>query len=106
MEITSTVTTKTARHVTDEAAFSIDYTTTNGKLDRIQLNIFAPTAQPEDENSNETYLGSIYYDGQNLTCSIPWSDRVPEYFEAATDFISEIICSVEKKADEKSTSKK
>lgn len=87
MEITSTILTKTARHATDHGVYNIDYTITNGKLDRIQLNIFRPPA----ENEAEVYLGMVYYDGQNITCNIPWTENAALYFDTAADFIENII---------------
>ena len=87
MEITNTVTTKTARHVSDKGAYNIDYTITNGKLDRVQLNIF----QMPEEDQEEVYLGTVNYDSGNISCIIPWHEDAAHYFEMATAFIAEII---------------
>lgn len=91
METITTILTKTGRHTTDHGIYNIDYTITNGKLDKVQLNIFRPAG----ENAAEEYLGMVYYDGNNVTCHIPWTDNAALYFDTAADFIEEIIESLD-----------
>jgi hypothetical protein len=87
MEITSTTVTRTARHKTNGAAYNIDYSTTDGHLDRIGLNIYRP---PQDGEPEE-YLGTVHYDGYNISCNLRWSDDLAALFETAVGFIAEII---------------
>lgn len=96
MEITNTVITRTARHQTDKGVFRIDYTVTNGKLGRIQLNIFKPSPQEEEQQ----YIGAVYLDNRTVSCNIPWNGDALHYFETAAGFIGEILESIEEKNED------
>ncbi len=87
MEITSTMVTRTAHHKTENAIYNIDYSTTDGRLDRIGLNIFRP--QKEDEA--ESFVGTVHYDGHNISCHLRMEDDLANLFETAAGFIAEII---------------
>lgn len=87
MEITSTTITQTARHSTERGNFNIDFVILNGKIERIQLNIF----KPHNEDEEEVYVGSVHYEHRNLTCHIPWCENVADYLEESVGFISQII---------------
>lgn len=87
MEITSTTVNRTARHITEKAILSADYTTTNGQLERIQVNIY----ESATETDSQAYLGTVYYDGRNVSCHIPWHEDAVYYFQAAAGFIASII---------------
>lgn len=106
MEITSTVITKTAHHISEKGAYNIDYIISNGKLDRVQLSIF----QAPEEGGEEVYLGAVNYDRGNITCIIPWGEDAARYFETAMEFIAEIIENVgiddQPEEQEESTEKK
>jgi hypothetical protein len=87
MDITSTTVTRTAKHKSNGADYNIDYSTTDGHLDRIGLNIYRP---PHDDQGEE-YLGSVHYDGHNISCNLQWSDDLAALFETAVGFIAEVI---------------
>ncbi len=89
MEIISTTVTRTARHKTEEVTYNIDYSTTDGRLDRVGLNVYRPSSG----ESGEEYLGTVHYDGHTVSCNLRWNGRLAAIFTAATDFISEIIAS-------------
>jgi hypothetical protein len=87
MEITSTTVTRTAHHKTNGAVYNIEYSETNGRLDRIGLNIF----RPPQEGEIQDYYGSVHYDGNAISCNLRWNENLAHLFEAATAFIAEII---------------
>ncbi len=91
MEIIRTTIIRTAHHKTETVAYNIDYSTTQGQLERAQINVYRP---PVGEVSEE-YLGSVHYDGQTLSSSLRWSDDLAGIFETAASFIAEIIKSVD-----------
>lgn len=99
MEITSTVITRTARHRTDSVLFTIEYTVVDERLDRIHLNMFDPVPQPLSDAAEAEqaatptqgeYIGSIYFEGRNLSCNIPWREDAAELFSTGVGFIARI----------------
>jgi hypothetical protein len=87
MEITSTTVTRTARHTTESAIYNIDYSTVDGRLDRVGVNIF----RPAEGSEAETWPGSVHYDGRNVSCNLGWGEDPARLFETAIGIIAGII---------------
>lgn len=68
MNITSTILTKTAVETTENANYNIEYTVVDKELSRVQTSIEALVT---GENEEHRYLGHIYLEQGNLSCSIP-----------------------------------
>jgi hypothetical protein len=66
MNITNTVVTRTAVETTVNGVFTIDYSTTNGVLNRIQANIQTSTG----ENGQSLPAGTIYMEHGYVNCSL------------------------------------
>lgn len=87
MEITSTIITRTACQESDRARFAIEYSTVDGRLQRIRMNILTPATEAEPE---EKYLGNACFDGREFSCSIHFTEDIPYYIEKALECIRQI----------------
>ncbi len=87
MEITRTTVTRNARHTTPTGIFSIDYTTTDERLDHVGVDVFRSPL----ESGEETFIGTVQYDGHNIACNLPMEEDLAHLFETAVGFIAEII---------------
>ena len=87
MEITSTIVTRTARQQTEKATFAIEYSTVNGTLQRVQFNIYSMAS----DAAAEEYRGIIYFDGNDFTCNLPFSEEIPYYVGKSIEFIRQIV---------------
>lgn len=64
MEIITTTVTRTAEETTPNGTYAIDYTVTDGKLERASATVRSP-----DEQENGKYLGNIGYENGSINCS-------------------------------------
>jgi len=88
MEITNTIVTRSAVQKTDIASYMAEYVEENGKLLRAHCNIYSPTDDPEGPGN---YIGSVYLENRMVSCSIPHSELVSEYFQAVTEMFETIL---------------
>jgi hypothetical protein len=79
--------TRTAHHTTENAIYKIDYSTTNDRLDRIGLDIF----RPPQEEQEESFVGTVHYDGHNISCHLGMEEDLVNMLETAVGFIAQII---------------
>lgn len=88
MKINKVIMIKNAEETTQNALYQVEYTVTNGTLDRILATIM------DKESLN--YIGSISLENENVSCTIPYVENVPVYFD---DFnrIVELIKTEEEK---------
>lgn len=70
MELINITTTKTAQQRNDHALYTVDYTLTNGVLERVQAAIYEVTADPTGEVS-PPFIGNITYENGQIYCSLP-----------------------------------
>ncbi len=87
MEITTTTVTRTARQTTPAGIFNIEYSTINERLERVGIHILRPPL----ENEAESFLGTVHYDGRNISCHIVMEEDLAHLIETAVGFIAEII---------------
>ncbi len=101
MEITRTTVTRNAQHTTPAGIFSIDYSTTDERLDHIGIDVF----RPAQEGGEESFVGTVNYDGQFISCRFQMEEDLSHLFETAVGFIAEIIESTGHNPEETSDNK-
>ncbi len=69
MKIISTVKTDTALMQTGNALYVVEYTTTDGKLNRIQVTVKKPVTD-DTPTEDAPILGYIYLDHGNISCNL------------------------------------
>ncbi len=84
MKITNTIITRHANGETSNGKYQLEYSITNGTLNRVFANI---SRLPTDENPNETYIGNISYDNGMMNCSLPAEVKTTSYFEDFEGFM-------------------
>lgn len=89
MTITSTIITKTAVQTTLNGNYSIEYTVVDKKLNRVQAAIEAISVGKSEE---QRFLGHIYMEHDNMSCSIPVTKglTVAPYFADFDDIVTKI----------------
>jgi hypothetical protein len=87
MDITNTVITRSGEAKTANARYQIEYSVAGGVLTRISASITHPA---QAGNSNETYLGNIYWDNGNINCSFQMTAKAGKFLEDFEGFIEEI----------------
>lgn len=98
MNITNTILTRTATEVTQNASYTLEYTVTNGSLDRIQATIEELSV---NENTEQHFIGTIYLEHGNLSCNIPIANemKTAAYFADFDAFVGMIRQSVSSDAE-------
>ncbi len=102
MEITRTTVTRNARHTTPAGIFSIDYSTTDERLAHIGIDVF----RPAQEGGEESFLGTVNYDGQFIASRFQMEEDLAHLFETAVGFIAEIIESTGHNPEEEASDNK
>lgn len=92
MDITSTMITRTALQLTESLRFQIEYTIVDGKLQRVQFNIFKIQ---EDENTEQQYVGSAYMENGFYSCSVPLGEDIAGIFQNISEYMEAILEAVE-----------
>ena len=87
MEITNTIVTRSAVQKTEGAHYVAEYVEENGKLLRMQCNIYQPV---EDTELSEKYIGSVYLERRMVSCSLNFDDSTAEHFEVVMGMIGQI----------------
>jgi hypothetical protein len=70
MELINITTTKTAQQRNEHALYTVDYTLTNGTLERVQAAIYEASADLTGEVS-PPFIGNITYENGQIYCSLP-----------------------------------
>lgn len=89
MTITSTILTKTAVQTTLNGNYNIEYTVVDKKLNRVQASIEALSV---GKNEEQRFLGHIYLEHDNMSCSIPVAKglMIAPYFADFDDIVTKI----------------
>ncbi|NDV80842.1 hypothetical protein [Bacteroides sp. 51] len=85
MNIKSITLVTTAEAVTSHGKYHIEYTLLNDVLERVHTAIYV-----NDADSGEMYVGSISYENETLSCSLPVQSKVAGYFEDFDRFLEQI----------------
>ena len=93
MNITNTIITRKGEAKTANARYQIEYSVVDGVLTRISASISEPA---QEENTNEIYLGNIYWDNGNINCSFQMTAKAGKVFEDFENFLTEIQADADK----------
>ena len=89
MKVTSTIITKVAETTTENGSYNLEYSITDGILERVQTTAFKPST-----NEQRIAVGSIYYDRGSVTINMPFSSDMSKYVADATRQIESILSEV------------
>lgn len=89
MELINITTTKTAQQRNEHALYTVDYTFTNGVLERVQAAIYEAAADPDGEMS-PPFIGNITYENGQIYCSLPDGAPVATLMGDFETFLEEI----------------
>lgn len=89
MKVTSTIITKVAESTTENGSYNLEYSITDGILERVQTTAFKPST-----NEQRIAVGSIYYDRGSVTINMPFSSDMSKYVADATRQIESILSEV------------
>lgn len=78
MVIINTSIIKNAEAKTSSANYQIEYSIINGALSRVHAAIYRNDI-PENDIS-ETYIGSISYENETISCSLPVNSKATDFF--------------------------
>lgn len=89
MKITSTIITRIAEATSDNASYYMEYSITDGMLERVQTTIYEPT-----EGEQRIAVGNVYYDRGSITANMPFSQKMSDYIKDVTGYIETILADV------------
>ena len=89
MKVTSTIITKVAEATTENGSYNLEYSITDGVLERVQTTAFKPST-----NEHCIAVGSIYYDRGNVTINMPFGKDIAKYVADAVGQIENILSEV------------
>ena len=89
MKVTSTIITKVAEATTENGSYNLEYSITDGVLERVQTTAFKPSM-----NEHRIAVGSIYYDRGNVTINMPFGKDIAKYVADAVGQIENILSEV------------
>lgn len=70
MKIIRITTTKTAQERTERAFYNLDFTITDGTLERVVATVYTPESRP-DSDPAPIFIGTITYENSQIFCSLP-----------------------------------
>lgn len=70
MDIIRITTTKTAQERNERALYQLDFTTTDGALERVVATVYTPESRP-DSDTPPVFIGTITYENGQIFCSLP-----------------------------------
>ena len=89
MKVTSTIITKVAEATTENGSYNLEYSITDGVLERVQTTAFKPST-----NDHRIAVGSIYYDHGSVTINMPFGKDIAKYVADAVGQIENILSEV------------
>ena len=70
MKIIRITTTKTAQERTERAFYNLDFTMTDGALERVVATVYTPESRL-DSDPAPVFIGTITYENGQIFCSLP-----------------------------------
>lgn len=93
MDIIRITTTKTAQERNERALYNLDYTLTDGTLERIVATVYTPESRP-DSDTAPVFIGTITYENGQVFCSLPREAAIAELMADFESFLSRIQADV------------
>lgn len=89
MDIIRITTTKTAQEHNERALYNLDYTLTDGTLERIVATVYTPESRP-DSDTAPVFIGTITYENGQVFCSLPREAAIAGLMADFESFLSRI----------------
>ena len=89
MDIIRITTTKTAQERNERALYNLDYTLTDGSLERIVATVYTPESRP-DSDTAPVFIGTITYENGQIYCSLPREAAIAGLMADFEAFLSRI----------------
>lgn len=89
MNIIRTTTTKTVQERNERALYNLDYTLTDGTLERVLATIYSPGSDL-DSAAAPTFIGTITCENGQIFCSLPADAPVAGLMGDFADFLDRI----------------
>lgn len=70
MDIIRITTTKTAQERTEHAFYNLDFTITDGALERVVATVYTPESRP-DSDTHPVFIGTVTYENGQIFCALP-----------------------------------
>lgn len=93
MDIIRITTTKTAQERNGRALYNLDYTLTDGTLERIVATVYTPESRP-DSDTAPVFIGTITYENGQVFCSLPRAAAIAGLMADFESFLSRIPADV------------
>lgn len=93
MDIIRITTTKTAQERNERALYNLDYTLTDGSLERIVATVYTPESRPDNDTA-PVFIGTITYENGQVFCSLPREAAIAELMADFEAFLSRIQADV------------
>ena len=89
MNIIRITTTKTAREKNEHALYNLDFTITDGVLERVLATIYDPSTNLESDVA-PIFIGTITYENEQVFCSLPGRASIAELMADFEEFMNNI----------------
>lgn len=93
MKVIRTTTTKTAQERNENALFNLDYTITDGTLERVLATVYSPESELESEEA-PVFLGTITYENGQVFCALPGDASITDLMNDFEQFLAQIKTAV------------
>ena len=89
MNIIRTTTTKTVQERNERALYNLDYTLTDGTLERVLATLYSPDSDL-DSAAAPTFIGTVTYENGQIFCSLPADAPIADLMGDFVDFLDRI----------------
>ncbi len=93
MDIIRITTIKTAQERNDRAFYNMDFTVTDGMLERVVATVYTPGSRL-DSDTAPAFIGTITYENGQVFCSLPKEASIAGLMTDFEQFLSQIQAAV------------
>lgn len=93
MKVIRITTTKTAQERNENALYNLDYTITDGLLERVLATIYSPDSELESEEA-PVFSGTITYENGQVFCALPGDASITDLMNDFGQFLTQIRTTV------------